>query len=93
MSLGQSHRRLADPLGETRGEGLEILPQHARTTQVILHDLQMIETAQRALQAQAVKTVENTDDIGLMNVYKRRRDAVPRRISRASSMFKKKETT
>ena len=47
----------------------------------------MIETAQRALQAQAVKTVENTDDIGLMNVYKRRRDAPPSGISRARHGF------
>jgi hypothetical protein len=39
------------------------------------------------LQAQTVKTVENADDIGLMNVYKRRRNAVPKRISRARHSF------
>ena len=70
VGLGQLDRAVADALGEAGGEGLEVFPERARPAQVILHDLGVVEAAQRAGQAQTVEAVENADDIGLMSLYK-----------------------
>ena len=64
-------RSCMNPPRNSRGERLKVFAQHVGQLQISLHRGGMIKTAQRALQPQAVKTMKNPSDIGLMFFYER----------------------
>jgi hypothetical protein len=72
--LSQSRRSLADAIGEADGERFEVFPQNTGPLEVELHDRGIVEAAQSALQSESVPAVHNTNDVGLMALYKGVRD-------------------
>src|SRR3974390_429669 len=76
MLSSHSLPSLENTVGKSDGEGFEVFPQDPRTLEVVLHHRGIIETAQGALKSESVPAVQNTNDVGLVTLYKRVRDIV-----------------
>ena len=69
MLRRQIHCRLTHTSRQCGGKDFEIFPQNACLPQVLFHQV-IIETSKRALQSQSIPTVQNSDDIAFVTLYK-----------------------